>query len=455
MPPKTARARSITPTTLKDDVLSVELQTSAIQDELHQVIDLISELQSDQVEHQKKVHDDIALLKTSTERVIDAGKFSKSETELVTLIANEFETKIDRMQKYKLELTEFLAFLNSNVLPDLSIREHYATKINEVTRFSINTYSLDTTMAIKLASISIPTVVGSIKTSSKTASSGGKGKDLAHMLHPLEVFHIREAIEFCLKESKKTALIDIFARKENGEILLESNGVPEIHTIVLYIQNTTSNKQILIIDPSNSDFSKHVMFNSDIIFMEHAKIMPIEILTPPNTLKIYVPPAKVLTGPNPDQPRDCVDIAVKIAFGLNKHQGLVDIRYLFSVTEIQEVTNQKEVNESLFFESTDSLARIRQASSDNTRKVVEHILRSMDKQIKATEERFEDIQKHLAIKQKNTLAFQESDESDQYETLVKKFLYAHKSTNSLYQEFVEQDSAKLGEICDELLKDNI
>jgi cupin superfamily acireductone dioxygenase involved in methionine salvage len=79
----------------------------------------------------------------------------------------------------------------------------------------------------------------------------------------------------------------------------------------------------------------------------------------------------------------------------------------------------------------------------------------MDKQIKATEERFEDIQKHLAIKQKNTLAFQESDESDQYETLVKKFLYAHKSTNSLYQEFVEQDSAKLGEICDELLKDNI
>lgn len=45
------------------------------------------------------------------------------------------------------------------------------------------------------------------------------------------------------------------------------------------------------------------------------------------------------TGPNPDQPRDCTDIAVKLAFGLNKHAGIIDVRDLASVKAIEQITN--------------------------------------------------------------------------------------------------------------------
>ncbi len=77
----------------------------------------------------------------------------------------------------------------------------------------------------------------------------------------------------------------------------------------------------MIIDPNNSQFSAHLSNFRPEIFEA--------IYTPNNLYKIYSRPEGSRTGFASDKFRDCIDIAVKLAFGLNidtsNYESLLDL----------------------------------------------------------------------------------------------------------------------------------
>lgn len=246
-----------------------------------------------------------------------------------------------------------------------------------VHRFGINIDPLNPEQSKELAEIFDKTVA--IKSGSVSSAASKKAMDYPHILHPLEVFQIKEAIKYCTTGHHKTVLVDIFERKDDGSIVIVADKKPGIHTIVLCMQGD----QILVIDPSNSDFSKHLAYNGDIICgYDHPK----QILVSDFPIKIYAPPSKAPTGPNPNEYRDCTDIAVKLAFGLEKHAGLIDMKKLSELSVVREVTNQKEINNDLAAVFKNAVpARTRQASEDIQRDKACKFLDSIVKQSQCAE----------------------------------------------------------------------
>lgn len=165
---------------------------------------------------------------------------------------------------------------------------------------------------------------GRASTAKTTSSKGDKlinsAKYVTHTEVEKKVF--KEAVEYLLAdESHRTVLVDIFERDlVGGELKLRDNST---HTVVLY-RNPKPDKdgktQIVVIDPSNSEFSLHLSseLNDDII-QELGKgdlgKYPITIIAALESYRIYN--VSGVKGRGSDQFRDCVDIAVKIAFYLN------------------------------------------------------------------------------------------------------------------------------------------
>jgi len=216
--------------------------------------------------------------------------------------------------------------------------------------------------------------VSSSKKKGAKSNQSNKEDQVNITLHPLEVINLQNAInDLNLKEINKTVLIDIFARDQiTGLIKWQDNGLPETHTVVLF---RNSEKQFVIIDPSNSSFSKHLSTNTKLISDQ------LEILTLQKELRIYEQDKLIGTGSNPNQYRDCIDIAVKIAFGLNKIQEL-DINKIEQTKTIQEVTNQKEINENIFL-GKEVITRIRQASDSEIREKFNKFSTYINKQLKS------------------------------------------------------------------------
>ena len=216
--------------------------------------------------------------------------------------------------------------------------------------------------------------VSSSKKKGAKSNQSNKEDQVNITLHPLEVINLQNAInDLNLKEINKTVLIDIFARDQlTGLIKWQDNGLPETHTVVLF---RNSEKQFVIIDPSNSSFSKHLSTNNKLISDQ------LEILTLQKELRIYEQDKLIGTGSNPYQYRDCIDIAVKIAFGLNKIQEL-DINKIEQTKTIQEVTNQKEINENIFL-GKEVITRIRQASDSEIREKFNKFSTYINKQLKS------------------------------------------------------------------------
>jgi hypothetical protein len=107
--------------------------------------------------------------------------------------------------------------------------------------------------------------------------------------------------------------------------------VHRVHSVVLYKQGT----DFLVIDPSNSTFS-HVLISAGI----NVAVCIDE------DFRIYQAPSSGSTGPG--KWRDCVDIAVKLAFLLNdtKDNILIETRSLNNVVVCQRSINQTSLKES-------------------------------------------------------------------------------------------------------------
>lgn len=136
-------------------------------------------------------------------------------------------------------------------------------------------------------------------------------------LHPLETLLFKEALGYMLSEKNKSILVDIFERDKSGYIDISDKDKPKTHTVVL-CREDFSNNNFLVIDPSNSEFSKHfgLLGVNNILSMELEK--EINIFVSPVNYKIYEQNKDIGTGYAFNKFRDCVDIAFKLAKKINE-----------------------------------------------------------------------------------------------------------------------------------------
>ena len=169
---------------------------------------------------------------------------------------------------------------------------------------------------------------------------------------------VTQAINYLDNTENKTVLVDLFVRdKGTGKIKFTKKNDIETHSVVLYKQDYN----YLIIDPNNAEFSSVLIGAHDNIKICISK-----------DFKIYVP--KNSTGYELDSWRDCIDIAVKLAFNLNKcsqHIVLKEIKEFQFIDDnslrkniaIEVITNQQDISGQFPSILEEQNARAKQASS--------------------------------------------------------------------------------------------
>lgn len=172
----------------------------------------------------------------------------------------------------------------------------------------------------------------------------------------LEQKLINKAVEHLIAKGERAVVVDILARanggEENGSIKpvdpLAQEKTPEIHSVVLYMNPAhtdaqsgasaaTSDRVISVIDPSNFLFSSHLSN-----YKPQVASTTYEIKTFHKGIQIYKPGGAI--GPNPDQFRDCIDLAAKLAMNFNAsstYHDLSDIKTsLLACEVVRKVANQ-------------------------------------------------------------------------------------------------------------------
>ena len=157
---------------------------------------------------------------------------------------------------------------------------------------------------------------------------------------------MQTAVDFLVNDKQKTVLVDVFERAKEKTGLID---ITKTHTVVLY--NTGS--KILVIDPNNPQFSSHLANFSEQIETT---------CTPNNLYKIYSRPDNTITGYAKVLWRDCVDIAVKLAFGFNMETEVYkSIDEVVKSKVVKLITNNDKIDDSIFYSKNVS-ARIKQQS---------------------------------------------------------------------------------------------
>jgi len=232
--------------------------------------------------------------------------------------------------------------------------DQFQHKGSKATRFGLNDKSAALQAAIKSecktfdASARPPSTVKSTKYLPKEA------KSIA--LCSLEQSLIDIAIEHMIKSDERAVVVDILARVngggDNGFVKLVDPTTPEIHSVVLYMNPTpqataqgqassvataAATQVVSVIDPSNLLFSVHLSnYNPQVSGTVY------EISTFHKSIRIYKPGGPI--GPNPDQFRDCIDVAAKLAMNFNAatvHYDLANLKKTLLACEVvRKVANQ-------------------------------------------------------------------------------------------------------------------
>ena len=188
------------------------------------------------------------------------------------------------------------------------------------------------------------------------------------ILHPIEVFLLSEALK-SLPNDKGVVLVDIFERdNRSGKVNPDKKvqNVPLVHTIILYKEA----EQITILDPTNSKSSKHLAIDINEILWQINNYFNLSSEPSSQGQQYYQSPGPN-TGPHPNQFRDCVDIAYKLATIIMK-SGFPDtpenVKELTIWDPILQITNNPSYNELLTQDFKENALRIRQTSNEECRK---------------------------------------------------------------------------------------
>lgn len=423
--------RSITPTSFLAVHLNYgDVTADEITTEFTKIEKLLASFEAKKAAFIKCGMDTISSLKSLSARVVHPDKcesFGKPFNQL----SEEFDPIIGRITQYHKQLGLFKDFIGKVGGLPLTFVEDYECQGagKTIQRIGINVAHLKGQIGLDLASIFSPTDKSATLSVSTKGTKTGEVVYL-HILHPLEVILIRKAIKK-FDDGRKTISVDIFERNEDGSIKTDDGsknpsdkGMPAVHNLVLCKQGN----QILLLDPSSSAFSMHILFNTEIINanlssdepdeeeeVSEAKAYPapaeeeghvdqtdnadfIEFVGSSNLLKIYSAPQNIETGPAPNQARDCINIAYLISQYLELSDEVVDFKTFPVLEGIQQITNQRLPKEFMktnkdhlfFFELSDVpadqfvLARIRQSSNPEIRDLVHKCMVLMDKQIQCS-----------------------------------------------------------------------
>jgi hypothetical protein len=167
-------------------------------------------------------------------------------------------------------------------------------------------------------------------------------------------------------------LVDILVRDDDGKIEIKG-GKLQIHTIVLC--RTSKEDEFLVVDPSKVSHSSHIVGTG--IYDRGFTIIA------PKISDIYIP-EKDNVGPNPSQFRDCIDIAVKLAFGFEVQEGnAVNALSLSSNEVVLMVSNNPNLDTVALAVVSDVPVRVKQRSdlslSEIFKKMQELLRQDLDK----------------------------------------------------------------------------
>jgi hypothetical protein len=183
---------------------------------------------------------------------------------------------------------------------------------------------------------------GGAKGAEKTGSVKSAIDEVMKLQSPIELVLLKEAVEHLKKKTDSiTVLVDILRRDAEGKIVLEEGGKPSTHTIVL--SKTNINGKFVMIDPNDSNHSKHLVLNSEILLEGFSILLPVGEGNKELTLKIYTGKQEK-TGPENDQFRDCIDIAVKLALGFQKQGVPLDHTKLTDNEVVMYVSNNSKID---------------------------------------------------------------------------------------------------------------
>lgn len=205
------------------------------------------------------------------------------------------------------------------------------------------------------------------------------------ILHPcekaifLEAFkylHQVESTEHCLKTpvqdrvgySRNVVLVDIFDRSTN----VINEGRNQTHTIALW---KNKDDEIVLIDPSKRSYSDHLLESVRAVGKVNVEIFAVPVIygiasygqdTGYSSYEEEVP-----------KPRDCVDIAVKIAFELNEQQKLRSSLKQIENNMLEQISNQ--LNQAKYLNKFEKLViRELQSSSFDMRTMAKNLLVSLN-----------------------------------------------------------------------------
>lgn len=361
-------------------------------------------------------------LKTISQDTVSPGKFTEPKKKLediqeeLSLLSFELTTYINELETYK-------DFLMSIEEKSFTYTKFYNNPDSKTIHFGINLVTMSSKHCDKLLEKDSLTTVTSDSTK-VSPSASKKSKNPPNIkLHPVEIYLIRTAIAELQMKEYKAVLIDIFARegnfikeeeKINDEGHKEKTGKPETHTIVLYkqpLKTQDAENQFVIIDPSNSKFSKHISSTNNSIRL-FSKDEEINIVTSHESLIIYEPKDKYKVGPEPQKYRDCVDIAVKLAFRLNASDEYIDPKAIAKSNTVMCITNQSEN----FFAIAETPLRIKQASDIKISQQANDLLNLANHQDLYTPPGFETF--HNKINENTKSAFSINYARDEYEKAI-------------------------------------
>lgn len=170
-------------------------------------------------------------------------------------------------------------------------------------------------------------------------------------LHPIEAVLFTSALdELNTKKSAEAfaqnqiegypnnvVVVDVFKRDSDGNIAQDKKtGTAETHSVVLWKKK---DNEIVLIDPSNTAFTKYLVGPLEALTSNKC-----QFTTPADKvvkgLKIY-DPEQAEPGRGQNDPRDCVDIAVKIGFVTNHKQMEKVAGDIIEQCIILELTNRE------------------------------------------------------------------------------------------------------------------
>lgn len=343
----------------------------------------------------------------------------------------EFDRFVNETNKYSITPTTFKS-RTLNEIDSPVFQELYQYNKSAVNRFGLNINSknlLEEVADYNLQEL-IKTKAPSIATTTKKQDVDSTFKDMqlykdtsSKLLTIAEKLVIEEAIKYSQKHTITTILVDVFERNADNKVQIKDD-IPQTHTVVLYEQEG----KYLVIDPSNAEFSTILVGANENIKVCFSK-----------KIQLYKSSGEI--GNAPDKWRDCIDIAVKLAFNLNKNDQIIELETvkefecinsdsLKKNVSIQEITNNPEIYKKIPDEVKYYSFRVKQSSNLAEQKKTTEALKVFSHLSKKVTKLIEEVgfnYNNKELEQKKEDMFKENYQPEKY----------YKAIDDLYNNCIE------------------